>query len=99
VQGATYLIYGLGLSTWATPLFRLVVLQPILGPTSVGVVALVVLAIIARETLVCCSFPQGPSVVLLAAKYKAVQAEVASMLLILTLALAITIPAMLWLNS
>ena len=51
----------------------------------------------AQETLVCCSFPLGPSVVLLAAKYKAVQAEAASMLFILTL--AFTIPAMLWLSS
>ena len=94
MQGATSLIYGLGLSTWATPLFSLIVLQPILGPTSGETVALVVLAIIAQETLVCCSFPLGPSVVLLA-----VQAEAASMLLILTLALAITVPAMLWLSS
>jgi malonate transporter and related proteins len=99
VQGATSLIYELGLSTWATPVFGLAVLQPIPGPTSVGVVALAALAIIVQKTLVCCSFPLGPSVVLLAAKYRAVQAEAASMLLILTLALAITVPAMLWLSS
>ena len=53
----------------------------------------------AQETLVCCSFPLATVVVLFAAKYKAVQAETASMLLISTLALAITVPAMLWLSS
>jgi predicted permease len=52
----------------------------------------------ARETLVCCSFPLATVVVLFAAKYKAVQSEAASMLLISTLALAITVPAMLWLS-
>jgi malonate transporter and related proteins len=53
----------------------------------------------ARETLVCCSFPLATVVVLFAAKYKAVQAEASSMLLVSTLALAITVPAILWLSS
>jgi len=52
----------------------------------------------AREALVCCSFPLATVVVLFAAKYKAVESEAASMLLISTLALAITVPAMLWLS-
>jgi predicted permease len=52
----------------------------------------------AREALVCCSFPLATVVVLFAARYKAVESEAASMLLVSTLALAITVPAMLWLS-
>lgn len=53
----------------------------------------------AREALVCCSFPLATLVVLFAARYKAAESESASMLLISTLALAITVPAMLWLSK
>jgi malonate transporter and related proteins len=52
----------------------------------------------AREALVCCSFPLATVVVLFASRYKAAQSETASMLLISTLALAITVPAMLWIS-
>jgi malonate transporter len=52
----------------------------------------------ARESLVCCSFPLATVVVLFAARYKSSQSETASMLLISTLALAITVPAILWLS-
>jgi malonate transporter and related proteins len=52
----------------------------------------------ARESLVCCSFPLATVVVLFAARYKAAQSEMASMLLISTLALAITVPAILWIS-
>lgn len=52
----------------------------------------------ARESLVCCSFPLATVVVLFAARYKAAQSEMASMLLITTLALAITVPAILWIS-
>jgi hypothetical protein len=52
----------------------------------------------ARESLVCCSFPLATGVVLFAARYKAAQSETASMLLISTLALAITVPTMLWIS-
>jgi malonate transporter len=52
----------------------------------------------AREALVCCSFPLATVVVLFAARYKAVESEAASMLLVSTLALAITVPAILWLS-
>jgi malonate transporter len=51
----------------------------------------------AREALVCCSFPLATVVGLFAARYKAVESEAASMLLVSTLALAITVPAILWL--
>jgi malonate transporter len=46
----------------------------------------------AREALVCCSFPLATTVVLLATKYKAMEAESASMLLLSTLALIVTVP-------
>ena len=52
----------------------------------------------ARESLVCCSFPLATVVVLFAARYKAAQSEMASMLLISTLALAITVPTLLWIS-
>lgn len=52
-----------------------------------------------REALVCCSFPLATIVVLFAARYKAAQSETASMLLISTLALAITVPAILWMSK
>jgi len=52
----------------------------------------------ARAALVCCSFPLATVVVLFAARYKAVESEAASMLLLSTLALVITVPAILWLS-
>jgi predicted permease len=52
----------------------------------------------ARESLVCCSFPVGTVLVLFAARYKAAQSETGSMLLISTLALALTVPAILWIS-
>lgn len=53
----------------------------------------------AREALVCCSFPLATVAVLFAARYKAVESEAASMLLVSTLALAITVPTILWLSK
>jgi malonate transporter len=53
----------------------------------------------AREALVCCSFPLATVVVLFAARYKAAESESASMLLISTLALAVTVPAILWISK
>jgi predicted permease len=52
----------------------------------------------AREALVCCSFPLATVVVLFAAHYRAVESEAASMLLVSTLALAVTVPTILWLS-
>jgi malonate transporter and related proteins len=52
-----------------------------------------------REALICCSFPLATVVVLFAARYKSAQSEAASMLLISTLALGITVPAMLWITK
>jgi malonate transporter len=53
----------------------------------------------AREALVCCSFPLATVAVLFAARYKAVESEAASLLLVSTLALAITVPTILWLSK
>jgi malonate transporter len=51
-----------------------------------------------RAALISCSFPLATVVVLFAARYKSAQSEAASMLLISTLALAVTVPAMLWIT-
>ena len=51
-----------------------------------------------REALVCCSFPVGPTVALFADRYHAARADTAAMLLLSTLGLAFTVPAMLWLT-
>jgi malonate transporter len=53
----------------------------------------------AREALVCCSFPLATAVVLFAAKYKAIEAESASMLLLSTLSLVVTVPVTLALSA
>ena len=53
----------------------------------------------AREALVCCSFPLATAVVLFAAKYKAMDAESASMLLLSTLSLVVTVPVTLALRG
>jgi len=51
-----------------------------------------------RAALISCSFPLATVVVLFAARYKSAQSEAASMLLISTLALAVTVPTMLWIT-
>jgi malonate transporter len=53
----------------------------------------------AREALVCCSFPLATAVVLFATKYKALEAESASMLLLSTLSLVVTVPVTLALSA
>lgn len=52
-----------------------------------------------REALVCCSFPLATAVVLFAGRYKALEAESASMLLLSTLSLVVTVPITLALNA
>lgn len=59
---------------------------------------LLVQSVFSREALICCSFPLATVVVLFAARYKSAQSEAASMLLISTVALAVTVPAMLWIT-
>ena len=52
----------------------------------------------ANDALLCCSFPLSNVVVLFAARYKAAEAESASMLLFSTVLLVVTVPAMLWMT-
>jgi len=59
---------------------------------------LVVQSPFSRAALISCSFPLATVVVLFAARYKSAQSEAASMLLISTLALAVTVPTMLWIT-
>jgi malonate transporter and related proteins len=61
--------------------------------------ALHVVSPFASDSLLCCSFPLSNVVVLFAARYKTAEAESASMLLISTLLLVVTVPAMLWLGK
>ena len=60
---------------------------------------LVVQSPFSRAALISCSFPLATVVVLFAARYKSAQSEAASMLLVSTLALGITVPAMLWITK
>jgi malonate transporter len=51
-----------------------------------------------RETLICCSFPPATTAPLLAAKYGSSEAESASVLLITTVLLVVTIPVLIFLS-
>jgi malonate transporter and related proteins len=53
----------------------------------------------AREALVCCSFPVGPTITLFADRYDSARSEAAAMLLLSTLGLAVTVPAVLWITA
>jgi malonate transporter len=53
----------------------------------------------AREALVCCSFPLATIAVLLAAKYRAMEGEAASALLLSTLSLVVTVPLIIFLSA
>jgi malonate transporter and related proteins len=70
----TVLLGTLGRVTQTVVLFGLFHLLHVSGP-------------FAREALVCCSFPMATTVVLFAAKYKAMEAESASILLLSTVSL------------
>ncbi len=47
---------------------------------------------VAREALVCTSFPMATTVVLFAAKYKSLEGQTASILLLSTISLLVTVP-------
>jgi malonate transporter len=53
----------------------------------------------ASDSLLCCSFPLSNVVVLFAARYKTAAAEAASMLLVSTVLLVVTVPVTLWLGK
>jgi len=66
---------------------------------SVLLQALSVQSPFSRGALVCCSFPVGPTIALFADRYGSARAETAAMLLLSTLGLAITVPAILWITK
>jgi len=97
-SGVAVFTVGLTLAAHAFHLSRMVVLSTIGRVTVQTFVLFVLLHLLhvdspfAREALVCCSFPVATIVVLLAAKYKTMEAESASTLLLSTLSLVVTVP-------
>jgi predicted permease len=104
-SGVAVFAVGLILAAHAVRLSPLVLVGSIARVTVQAAVLFALLHLLhvvspfARESLVCCSFPLATVVVLFAARYKSSQSEMASMLLVSTLALAITVPAILWLSK
>jgi malonate transporter len=97
-SGVAVFTVGLTLAAHAFRLSRVVVLSTLGRITVQTMVLFALLKLLhvqspfAREALVCCSFPLATIVVLLAAKYKAMEGESASALLLSTLCLAVTVP-------
>jgi malonate transporter len=97
-SGVAVFTVGLTLAAHAFQLSKVVLLGTLARITIQTAVLFVLLRLLhvqgpfAREALVCCSFPLATAVVLFAAKYKALEAETASMLLLSTLSLVITVP-------
>ena len=103
-SGVAVFAVGLILSAHSFKFSRAVVLGT-LGRISVqNVVLLALLHLLhvsspfAGEALICCSFPLATVVVLFAARYKSSESETASMLLLSTLSLLVTVPIILWLT-
>ena len=97
-SGVAVFTVGLTLAAHSFHLSKAVLLGALGRITLQTVVLFVLLRLLhvespfAREALVCCSFPLATIVVLLAAKYKAMEGESASALLLSTLALVVTVP-------
>ena len=97
-SGVAVFTVGLTLAAHAFRLSRTVVLSTVARVTVQTCVLFVLLHLLhvqgpfAREALVCTSFPLATIVVLLAARYKAMEAESASALLLSTLSLVVTVP-------
>jgi malonate transporter len=103
-SGVAVFAVGLVLAAHALQISRVVLLGT-LGRLTVQNVALLALVLLlhvhspfTREAMFCCSFPLATVVVLFAARYKSSESETASMLLLSTLSLAITVPIILWLT-
>ena len=103
-SGVAVFAVGLVLAAHAVRLSRSVLLGTLGRITVQNIVLLALLhglhvnSPFARETLICCSFPLATVVVLFAARYKSSESETASMLLLSTLSLAVTVPIILWLT-
>jgi malonate transporter len=97
-SGVAVFTVGLTLAAHSFHLSKAVLLGALGRITLQTVVLFVLLRLLhvespfAREALVCCSFPLATIVVLLAAKYKAMEGESASALLLSTLSLVVTVP-------
>jgi malonate transporter len=104
-SGVAVFTVGLTLAAHAFHLSKTVILGTLARITIQTAVLFALLHVLhvkgpfAREALVCCSFPLATAVVLFAAKYKAMAAESASMLLLSTLSLVLTVPITLALNA
>src|SRR5215469_15185157 len=103
-SGVAVFAVGLVLAAHAFQFSRVVFLGTLGRLVVQNVVLLVLLRLLqvnspfAREALICCSFPLATVVVLFAARYKSSESETASMLLLSTLSLAVTVPTILWLT-
>jgi malonate transporter len=104
-SGVAVFTVGLTLAAHAFHLSKTVILGTLARITVQTAVLFALLHVLhvqgpfAREALVCCSFPLATAVVLFAAKYKAMGAESASMLLLSTLSLVLTVPITVALNA
>jgi predicted permease len=103
-SGVAVFAVGLVLAAHALQLSRVVLLGTLGRLIVQNVVLLALLYVLSvhspfsREALFCCSFPLATVVVLFAARYKSSESETASMLLLSTLSLAVTVPIVLWLT-
>ena len=103
-SGVAVFAVGLVLAAHALQMSRVVFIGTLGRLTVQNVVLLALLHLLhvnspfAREALICCSFPLATVVVLFAARYKSSESETASMLLLSTLSLAVTVPIILWLT-
>lgn len=103
-SGVAVFAVGLVLAAHAFQFSRVVILGTLGRLTVQNLVLLLLLRLLhvnspfAREALISCSFPLATVVVLFAARYKSSESETASMLLLSTLSLAVTVPIILWLT-
>jgi predicted permease len=103
-SGVAVFAVGLVLAAHALKVSRVVSLGTLGRLTVQNLVLLALLHLLhvhspfAHEALFCCSFPLATVVVLFAARYKSSESETASMLLLSTLSLAVTVPIILWLT-
>jgi malonate transporter and related proteins len=104
-SGVAVFTVGLTLAAHSFSLSRTVVLAT-LGRITVQTAVLFALLLLfhvqspfAREALVCCSFPLATIAVLLAAKYRAMEGESASALLLSTLSLVVTVPLIIFISA
>jgi malonate transporter and related proteins len=104
-SGVAVFTVGLTLAAHSFSLSRTVVLAT-LGRITVQTAVLFALLLLfhvqspfAREALVCCSFPLATIAVLLAAKYRAMEGESASALLLSTLSLVVTVPLIMFISA